>query len=193
MVVVSNLGDFGGPLRVSTAHACSCTDPAENVALYQESADASFLGTLVEIRPPEVALSSTAESRFIFEVDKVFKGDSVRRRQSIVSVSSGASCGIELPLGATAVVFGRRDDFDVTPDDGEFASGLCQVIPQPSDAVLASLGTGRPPEPGASPIGADDGVASTVVRNWYWPVALLVVGVAAAVLLRRGRRHGCAD
>ncbi|HRE01268.1 MAG TPA: hypothetical protein PLV68_08190 [Ilumatobacteraceae bacterium] len=178
-----------GPLPTSVAHACSCFDPAGIVPELQDKADAAFLGTVVEIRRPEVMLSSEAESRFIFDVETVFKGDTVRARQSIVTASDGAACGLELSVGATAVVFARKQSDQVTPDDGEFASNLCEVIARPSPAVLSSLGEGRPPVAGSSPIGADGSLASTLIRHWPWIVASLVAAAIAVVLTIRHRRH----
>jgi hypothetical protein len=175
-----------GSLQVSTAHACSCMNPLEMLDEMVVSSDAVFVGTVVEIRRPEVAMSSMAESRFVFEVDQVFQG-SVRELQSIVTASDGASCGIELSRGATALVFAREEGFDVSPDAGEYESSLCGVVAGPSAAAIASLGEGRPPTPGASPIGADDGIASTVARNWFGIVAVLagVAGVSFWLTRRR--------
>ena len=176
------------PLTSSIVQACSCADPTTYIAELLASTDATFSGTVAEIRRPEVLLSSTAESRFVFEVDEVYAGEGVHARQSVVTATDGASCGIELPVGATAIVFARTGARDVTPDEGEFASSLCEVVAAPSAEVLSLLGTGRAPETGSSPIGADDGVASTAVRNWYWPVAI-VAAVAAVAAFRRRRRR----
>jgi hypothetical protein len=108
-----------------------------------------------------------------------------------VSVNDGASCGIELQVGATALVFGREEGNDVSPDDGEYASSLCAVAPSVSiETVTAALGPSSAPLAGSSPIGADDGVASTVFRNWYLiaGAALLVTAWLVVRQLRRGRR-----
>ena len=178
-----------GPMRVSVAHACSCADPSTRLDEMAEWADAAFLGTLVEIRRPELALSSGAESRFVFDVEAVFKGDGVRTRQSVVTASDGASCGLELSVGTTALVFARVDGIDVTPVAGEFASSLCDVVARPApDEVQAAMGQSQPPIAGSSPIGSDDAVASTVVRNWYWFAALVVgSGLLLGWRLRRRR------
>ncbi|CAB4561164.1 unannotated protein [freshwater metagenome] len=182
-----------GPQQVSTAHACSCMNPLEMLDEMMASSDAVFVGTVVEIRRPEIAMSSMAESRFVFEVEQVFQG-SVRELQSIVTASDGASCGIELSRGATALVFAREKGFDVTPDAGEFESSLCGVVAEPSAAALAPLGEGRAPTPGASPIGADDGIASTVARNWLWMVVVLVgVAFVSFRLTRRSIRSTPTD
>jgi hypothetical protein len=147
-----------------------------------------FVGKVVEIRRPEFALGSASESRFIFEVDAVYKGERVHARQSIVTKTYGASCGLELPVGTSALVFARKDDFDVTPDDGEFASSLCEVISRPAAAVVESLGASKPPNPGSSPVGADDGLPSTIVRNWYWVLAA-ASAIGLLILWTRRRLH----
>ena len=176
---------------VSLVHACSCGDPLEDVELMLGYADAAFVGTVVEVRRPELALSSMAESRFIFAVATVYAGDQVYATQSIVTSSDGGSCGLELQVGATALVFARDRDPDLTPDAGELVSSLCEATsaPIPADALVA-LGPERQPLAGSSPIGADDGLPSTVTRNWYWLVVAAVGSVAALFAFRRRRLRG---
>ena len=187
VVLVGPLAVVGGQARVT--FACSCAEVTLDEAL--RGSDVAFVGNLVEIERPEVMLSSTDESRFIFEVQSVYKGE-VHQRQSIVTVSDGASCGLELRSGR-ALVFATREGWDVTPDEGEYAANLCngtRAIVTDSD-IPASFGTPAAPLPGSSPIGADDGLASELARNWVWVavgVGLLAAGITMLVVAFRRRR-----
>ncbi|MDO8390728.1 MAG: hypothetical protein Q7V57_09585 [Actinomycetota bacterium] len=171
-----------------TAHACSCMalTPAE---AYQQS-DAVFVGELIEVRRPTPMLSSMDESRFVFEVTDVYKG-AVHRTQSIVTASDGASCGLELSVGTTAIVFAREQEFEITPEAGEYAAGLCGGTAAVGTVVIPeSFGAPTAPLPGSSPIGEDDAALAVVLRNWYWFAVPLVVIVASLVVIRR--RHSVA-
>lgn len=172
------------------AHACSCAGVGLDEAL--ATADAAFVGTLIEIRRPEVMLSSMDESRFVFDVETVYVGE-VYEQQSVVTASDGASCGLELEVGARAIVFGNRDEHGITPDVGEYGANLCNGT-QGFDGVPASFGRGAPPLAGSSPVGADDGVVSTTVRHWWWAVSALIAIVLVGFALRRsGARHSRVD
>lgn len=169
----------------TTAHACSCMalTPAE---AFRQS-DAVFVGVLVEVRRPTVMMSSMDESRFVFEVTDVYKG-AVHRIQSIVTASDGASCGLELPTGATAVVYGIEEGYEMSPEPGEYVAGLCGGTAALSTvAIPASFGSPTAPLPGSSPIGEDDGALSVLVRNWYWFALPLLVIVGSLVVIRRRR------
>jgi hypothetical protein len=182
--VVGSLLIALSPVATGTARSCSCAQPDLDSALTQ--ADATFVGTLVEIRRPTVMLSSMDESRFVFDVETVYKGD-VHERQSIVTVSDGASCGLELTLGTRAIVFARTDEYDITPDAGEYGANLCNGTAAFA-GVPASFGAGTAPLPGSSPIGADDGWASRLVRG-VWYVAVVALGVGLAVMIARRVRR----
>jgi hypothetical protein len=189
-VVLSAGGVVSPAGSVSLVHACSCADPLEDVELMLGYADAAFVGTVTEIRRPELAVSSMAESRFVFAVATVYAGEEVYATQSIVTASDGASCGLELQVGATALVFARDSDTELTPDPGELVSSLCEVASTPIPAdVLSALGPERQPLAGSSPIGADDGLASTATRNWYWLAAAAIGSVTALIALRRVRHR----
>lgn len=188
LLVVAASVVMPGPLQTSTASACSCEDPADKVAILAAEADATFVGSVVEIRPSESGRVSDAASRYVFDVDEVFAGGGVRARQSIVTSASGASCGLELSVGTPAIVFADREGFRITTDPGEFAANLCQVVPNPTAAVLAELGDGRPPDPGASPIGTDQHSSPTLLGYWA-VVAAAAVCIGGATLLVRQRRR----
>ena len=186
LLIAAPLAAVAGEAR--TVFACSCAELTLDEAL--QGSDVAFVGSLVEINRPEVMLSSTDESRFIFEVDGVYKGE-VHERQSIVTVSSGASCGLELRSGR-ALVFATREGWDVTPDEGEYAANLCngtRALATDGD-IPTSFGMPSAPLAGSSPVGADDGLASEFARNWPW-VALGIGVVAAGVtmLVMRLRRR----
>lgn len=176
---------LASPATAPRAHACSCADVTLDEAFAQ--ADAAFVGTLVEIRRPEVMLSSMDESRFVFDVETVYAGE-VYAEQSIVTASDGASCGLELQVGARAVVFGQVDEYGITPDQGEYGANLCNGT-RAFNGVPASFGSGTPPLDGSSGVGADDGLASTTMRHWWWAVsALVAIALVAVAVIRSTRR-----
>jgi hypothetical protein len=71
------------------ALACDCA-PLTDAEAY-EFADVVFTGTLVEIDTPEGdIIVSTDPERFVFDVDRVFKGEA-QTRQSVVTAREGAS------------------------------------------------------------------------------------------------------
>ena len=167
-----------------TACACSCVGLTDEEALRNSAA--AFVGTLREVRGPTVSMSSSDPSRFVFDVEAVYKG-AVHEVQSIVSASDGGSCGLEVNVGERALVFAHGSG-QSSLLDGEYAAGLCEgtrmlgvaAVPPVLGAPIAML-------PGSSVVGEDDSIPSVVVRNWYWVVgfAALIGGVA---VVRRRRR-----
>ena len=167
-----------------SACACSCVGVTDDEALRNSAA--VFVGTLLEVRPPTVMLSSTDPSRFVFDVEAVYKGE-VFSTQSIVSASDGASCGLELGVGDRAVVFATSGEY--SPDAGEFGASLCGGTRRfGAIGFPQGFGEGMPPAAGSSPIGEDDSLPSVVARNWYWILGGAVLLVVAVVTGRR-RRH----
>lgn len=177
------------------ASACSCATLGDDAAF--ADADAVFSGVLAEVRTPAgERFNSSDPERFIFDVDRVYKGE-VFERQSVVTAREGASCGLELSIQAGRIlVFGRRDgDFIVQADDGELAANLCNG----TRPVLASnpvpFGAGALPRAGSSPIGVGPARSAPAVRaptDWSsttWLVVLvggtLVVSLGARLLVRR--------
>ncbi len=174
------------PGAAGRVHACSCASLELDDAFAMS--DAAFVGTLVEIRRPDMTLSSVDESRFVFDVETVYKGD-VHERQSILTVSSGASCGLELATGRRAIVFGTTDEPGMTPDHGEYVANLCNGTAAFA-GVPATFGAGTPPLPGSSAIGADDGWPSRLVRAaWYVGAVALAGGVVLYVRRRTPTRR----
>lgn len=173
-----------------TACACSCVGLTDEEALRQSQA--VFVGTLREVRRPTVMLSSDAQSRFLFEVEAVYKGD-VHTVQSIVTPSDGGACGLELDVGRRALVFATGSDSSAA-EVGEYHASLCGGT-RSLAAVGLPPGLGEPGIvlPGSSPVGEDDSFPSVVARNWYWIVGGLVALVAGIVVVRRRRRTELLD
>ena len=106
------------------ASACSCVTPTDQAAV--DDADAVFTGTLVDrVPPPRAAVGSADPTRYVFAVDDVYEGD-VTARQTVLTPSSGASCGFELSGTGPFLVFAFRDSqLTAGADDGELYSHLC--------------------------------------------------------------------
>jgi hypothetical protein len=101
----------------SDAVACTCASAPARVRL--DSADAAFVGRLVESRP-SAAVDGAAELRHTFLVDGVVKGE-LPRRVEVLSPAGGAACGFELPRDeATGILLRRRGD--------AWTGGLCGQI-----------------------------------------------------------------
>ena len=180
-VILLSLVATAVSLTGQQAFACSCIGVTVEEAF--EQSDAVFVGMLSEIdRPNPLLPTSTDESRFIFDVTDVYKG-AVYETQSVVTVSDGAACGLELPLGELALVFAREDDFDVKPVDGEYASTLCSGSRTVDRSDLpAELGSSSAPLGGSSPMG---GGSSTLVRVGSVVIVSALALGAAALLARR--------
>ena len=164
----------GGP---GPAWACSCVRDiggSEDDYFFRQ-ADVVFTGTLTERREPPFSLtrSSADPATFVFRVEAVHKGRA-SRVQGLTSAMSGASCGIELPEGRSALVFAERRD-------GELTANLCG-----GSRVLA--GDETPFDTVADP---REGSSIPLTGSGLWLSAL---GAAAVVLAGVGflvarRRH----
>ena len=176
------------------AAACSCVslDDQEALAFSQ----VAFVGDLLEVRTPpsgEVWSSSDPE-RFVFAVDRVYKGEA-KATQSVVTAREGASCGLELTGRGPFLVFATTDpQLHLDGDGGEVYSSLCsgsrELLTAP---VPSSFGDGRAPLAGSSPIGRpdDDPLIGRPDVDGL-PIAAIVVasGLLALVLLTFAtRRH----
>ena len=130
------------------ASACSCAVQTEEAAF--ETADAVFVGQLVGVRtPPGDTWSSMDPERFVFDVSEVFKGE-VSARQSVVTARDGASCGLELSVGGTYVMFATATSREWELEPGEVVSGLCNGNRAVSDAPIPAS-FGAPSTPSAAP------------------------------------------
>jgi hypothetical protein len=119
--------------------ACSCVGFTDAAAFDQ--ADVVFTGRLVERSVPDGEIVSTTDPALhVFAVDTVLKGEAFAM-QSVVSARDGASCGLELPFGADAVIFARTASLDYDLTDGELEANLCggsRVGPAPDGLGVAS-------------------------------------------------------
>jgi hypothetical protein len=137
------------------AAACTCAPASAKERL--DSADAAFVGRLVAKRP-----HSGGEAVYVFLVDSVVKGE-LGRRVEVVSPTSGAACGFELPTGEASGILLRRDG-------EEWIGGLCGQIAV-GELVEARRESDQP------------------LVNWGGAiVGAVVVGLGVVLLLRRLRR-----
>ena len=117
-----------------------------------------FTGELVEIRTPPPARWSTSSGhpeRFIFAVDRVYKGTAFDE-QSVVTAMEGASCGLEISGPGPFIVFAHTDPGDWVEQgaEGELYANLCGGTRAVDAAgVPASFGAGTLPGEGPSPVG----------------------------------------
>ncbi len=131
-------------LAPSVVSACSCRappPPAEALA----AADAVF-----EARPFSMS-NDSQRARYVFEVDRVWKGD-IGPRVEISTALHSASCGRSYRIGSRYVVYARKNASDTWTD------GLCSRTRTSQSAAedLQVLGRGRSPRdpaPAATPPG----------------------------------------
>lgn len=172
----------GTALRAS---ACSCaTTRGDDVAAF-DRAGAVFSGVLTEVRAPTGERHSSADpERFVFAVDRVYKGE-VFARQSVVTAREGASCGLEVSPGVGAILVYARGDDDrwIKADEGELVADLCGGTRYFIAPIPASFGDGALPRPGSSPIGGAPS-ASHARQITLIIAAIATAGVGAFVLVR---------
>ncbi len=181
----------------SLASACSCGPVTDDEAF--DHADAVFIATLQEVRLPDdiVTFSSADPARFVFVVSTVFKGE-VFEQQSVVTARDGASCGLEIGVGQTVLVFARADidpgvDGGAELAAGELSSNLCSGTRTLAGApVPDSFGEGTGPVAGSSGVG--DGGRWYLDADVWWGAALVaaMIGLAIAGIFmgRRARSTG---
>lgn len=104
----------------------------------------AFVGTLVSRNDPHPggdALSSATLVRYRFQVERAVKGGIPSGTIDVWSSWSGASCGLETPVG-------RRTGLLLRHEDGRWLSSLCE---QADPDVLIRAGRPLPPPPGKAP------------------------------------------
>jgi hypothetical protein len=102
-----------------------------------------FEGTAVEAQLPDVGsdgLRSSSDPEVItFTVDRVHKGE-VRERQEVVTEESGVSCGLEVEVGGSYLVFagGQTSTLSPTPGDGPVLRRALRWYPEAVGGTASS-------------------------------------------------------
>ena len=104
------------------ARACSCVPP--DPWTYIQESDAAFVGRLVERRD-----ASGGAAILTFSVERSVKGK-LGSRVEVRTPSSGASCGIEAPIGERVGLFLMRER-------GAWIGSLCKQV-SPDDLLAAA-------------------------------------------------------
>ena len=106
---------------VLAGDALACTCAAVPARQRLDSADAAFIGRIVEVRPAP-ARDGVRELVYVFTVDSVVKGE-LGATVEVASPADGASCGFELERDVASGILLRRDV------EGEgWIGGLCGQI-----------------------------------------------------------------
>lgn len=132
-VALAALAATAGP-----AQACSCAGPIDPRGVLA-SADAAFVGTLVERRDPG-GNSSGSPVTLVFKVEEALKG-SLGETVEVTTAASSASCGIDAEIGSQTGVVLRRQG-------GVWTAGLCDQL---SAAALRAAAQPLPAPDGAGP------------------------------------------
>ena len=198
--VLVGLVASGVLVDATPAMACSCAAPAGPPADRQHftEADAVFEGTVVGSRLAEVGpdgfRSSTDPEVVTFAVRRVHKGE-VRERQDVVTEESSASCGLEVEVGASYLVFAGEATSTLSPrpETDRYYAGLCGGTRSLAEGPLPRNLAGERSAPGrtegttAAGRGATEGDDLPLV-----PIvavgSVLAVGLAVGALALR-RRH----
>lgn len=159
------------------ASACSCAMRERADAFAQSNV--VFIGEIDEIRRPGGLFFWKQEARYIFNVDTVFKGDAFER-QSVVTHSDGATCGLEISGPGRFLMFTTTSaQGGPAPGAGELASSLCS-----GNALMGpgftpdEFGDGFAPLVGSSPTG----VSTTA---WIGIATAGLLALAAGLILRQ--------
>lgn len=130
-------------MNPTAAFACSCA-PASTFEEKVDGAQVIIFGTVRESK--DFRRPSPGGVRITVEVEEVFKGTAYRE-QIVVTPADDGACGMSPEAGSTWVFFARSG---TDPDLGPvLTTDLCaenEMVAAPPSA----LGTGTPPEEGAS-------------------------------------------
>ena len=171
----------------SAAFACSCVQLS--VAEQVERADLVVKGS-IEARdegPPKVISSSADPVTYTVAVDEVLKGASGPVAK-VESAAQSASCGLEVQVGRSYVIFAEVAHAAHAVDDGVYEASLCGgtsgARPGFVSQVAAITGAATGPDDSILPPTGGPPVAAMALGG------LLVAGAAvvAGVVLGR-RRH----
>jgi hypothetical protein len=129
----------GGP-----ASACSCV--GQDLQQSRDQADVVFAGEVLRRDAPSRWASSAPKATYVVQVDQVYKGEAAAV-QEVVTVVSGATCGLELPSSGPALLFASRSavqSLGLRPGPGPLTATLCGG---------SQVGLQAPPSfgPGAAP------------------------------------------
>ncbi len=83
-----------GTLSASLGHACSCVGP-QNAKEGMVKAKAVFSGKVIK----------ASEAEWLFQVERVWKGEAVARRAIVRASMPGTSCSSKFDMGERYIVF----------------------------------------------------------------------------------------
>jgi hypothetical protein len=108
--------------EIRPAQACSCSVPDQRRTL--AAADGAFIGTFLDKDQPQPNGAGVVRSddsvQYRYRLDAAVKGE-FPSVVTVMSAASGASCGLETPVGEQQGIFVYRDD------RGRWASSLCST------------------------------------------------------------------
>ncbi len=161
-----------GPLVLQAAPALACSCRADvQVADALATSDGAFVGVLTGIDDPLVAGTLISSARSVinhFDVERSVKGG-IGDRVEVEAAASGASCGLEVPVGRRVGLLLRRSATGWT-------SSLC------SQTEPAALLTAAPAPPGPAPAGGEPSE-----RGFFVALAFLALAVPVGLVVLRRR------
>ncbi|HKY75600.1 MAG TPA: hypothetical protein VJS45_05650, partial [Acidimicrobiia bacterium] len=128
----------------SLPHAKACSCAVYDVRERLPEAAGAFVGRMVSRDDPQSTgdgFSSATLVRYRFLVERAVKGDIPSGTIDVWSSASGASCGLETPVG-------ERTGLLLRHEDGRWLSSLCE---QADPDVLIRAGQPLPPPSGKAP------------------------------------------
>jgi hypothetical protein len=128
----------------SLPHAKACSCATYDVRERLPEVAGAFVGRLLSRDDPQSTgnvFSSATLVRYRFQVERAVKGDIPSGIIEVWSSASGASCGLETPVG-------QRTGLLLRHEDGQWRSSLCE---QADPDVLIRAGQPLPPPSGRAP------------------------------------------
>ncbi len=179
LLVTGPMAVFGAPL------ACACSCAARTTAEYVADAD---LVVQAEVRSraqlPATSKEWPQQAEFEMAVTQIHKGET-SGLVKVRTADNGASCGLEVTVGQTVLLFATKDGDQWT---ASLCGGTSALGTERADEALRELGPGRvvtPPPALPTPEVAEP------ERNWAPAITVaviaLVVVAAGLVLQRRGQ------
>lgn len=178
----------GGWSLVVAAPAAACLCEAVDDRVAFDQADAVFVGKVVLRSVDQPGFVPTVPEIFTIASSTVYKGD-VWATQEIVGDVDGGTCGLQLGLGDTYLVFANRAgnlSTGLRPEAGQYYAGRCGGTRSVAEGPLApGIAEGRPPAAVPSPPAeGSDEAGGLGVAPWFVGIAvgLAVTGIALLVL-----------